>query len=205
MSPFVRKSKTASGAIQVQIAEKRNGRRKILEHIGSAHDEAELAVLVNVANQRLHGVQDDMLPLEPAERPQQGPVVESSASAVLWSVLADAYRRLGFDRIDDEVFALLVGARLIEPTSKVDTIRVLSELGLPAPHRNTLYNCLRRCAEDDYRAQIATACWQHVTASGSVALVMYDLTNLLCRCRHNRVYADVSVMPMSWAFALVRG
>ena len=64
MSPFVRKAKTASGAVQVQIAEKRNGRRKILEHIGSAHDDAELAVLVNVANQRLHGVQDDMLPLE---------------------------------------------------------------------------------------------------------------------------------------------
>ena len=101
-------------------------------------------------------------------------MVESSASVVLWSVLADAYRRLGFDRIDDEVFALLVGARLIEPTSKVDTIRVLTEFGLPAQHRNTLYNCLRRCVEGDYRAQIATACWQHVTASGSVALVMYD-------------------------------
>ena len=173
MSPFVRKAKTASGAVQVQIAEKRNGRRKILEHIGSAHDDAELAVLVNVANQRLHGVQDDMLPLEPAERRERGPVVESSASAVLWSVLADAYRRLGFDRIDDEVFALLVGARLIEPTSKVDTIRVLSELGLPVPHRNTVYNCLRRCVEGDYRAQIATACWQHVTASGSGALVMH--------------------------------
>lgn len=68
MSPYVRKSKTASGATQVQIAEMRNGRRTIVEHIGSAHDEAELAVLVNVANQRLHGVQPDMLPLEPGER-----------------------------------------------------------------------------------------------------------------------------------------
>ncbi|BAK34892.1 putative transposase [Microlunatus phosphovorus NM-1] len=173
MSPFVRKSKTASGAIQVQIAEKRNGQRKILEHIGSAHDEAELAVLVNLANQRLHGVQDDMLPLEPAERRPPGPVVERSAAELLWSVLAGAYRRLGFDRVDEEVFALLVGARLVEPTSKVDTIRVLSELGLPAPHRNTLYNCLRRCIEGDYRSQIATACWQHATTAGSVALVMH--------------------------------
>ena len=120
---------------------------KILEHIGSAHDEAELAVLVNVANQRLHGVQDDMLQLEPVERRPPGPVVERSAAELLWSVLAGAYRRLGFDRVDDEVFALLVGARLVEPTSNVDTIRVLAELGLPAPHRNTLYNCLRRCIE----------------------------------------------------------
>lgn len=93
-----------------------------------------------------------MLPLEPAER-AQGPVVERSSATMLWSVLMGAYRRLGFDQIDDEVFALLVGARLIEPTSKVDTIRVLSGLGLPAPHRNTLYNCLRRCIERDYRSR----------------------------------------------------
>ncbi|QDP98056.1 hypothetical protein FOE78_21050 [Microlunatus elymi] len=34
MAPFVRKVKTASGAIAV--VEKRNGRRQILEHVGSA-------------------------------------------------------------------------------------------------------------------------------------------------------------------------
>lgn len=176
MSPFVRKVKTASGATGVQIVEKRNGRRHILEHVGSAHDEAELAILVSAAKQRLHGVQPDMLPLAPAERDALGPTVERSAAEVLWSVLAGAYRQLGFDQIDDEVFALLVGGRLVEPTSKVDTIRVLTDLGLPAPHRNTIYNCLRRCVERDYRSQIAAACWSHVTASGSVALVMYDVT-----------------------------
>ena len=55
MSPFVRKVKTASGATAVQIVEKLNGRRRILEHVGSAHD-AELAMLVSTAQQRLHGV-----------------------------------------------------------------------------------------------------------------------------------------------------
>ena len=49
VSPFVRKVKTASGATAVQIVEKRNGRRRILEHVGSAHDEAELAVLDHAA------------------------------------------------------------------------------------------------------------------------------------------------------------
>jgi hypothetical protein len=120
-----------------------------------------------------------MLPLdEPAGRPPAGPMVEHSASQVLWQVLIGAYRRLGFDQIDDQMFGSLVGARLVEPTSKVDTIRVLSQLGLPAPHRNTIYNCLRRCVQRDYRSQIAAACWDHVTASGTVALVMYDLTTL---------------------------
>ena len=72
----------------------------------------------------------------------------------------------------------LVAARIIEPTSKLDTIRVLAELGVAAPHRNTLSNCLSRCAQRDYRAQIASACWTHATAAGPVMLVMYDLTTL---------------------------
>jgi hypothetical protein len=61
----VRRVKTASGATAVQIVEKRNGRRRVLEHVGSAHDETELAVLVSAAQQRLYGIQDDMLQFEP--------------------------------------------------------------------------------------------------------------------------------------------
>ncbi|MBK8463307.1 MAG: hypothetical protein IPL36_09800 [Nigerium sp.] len=61
MSPFVRTVKTGSGSTAVQIVEKRNGRCRIVEHVGSARDDAELAVLMSQARQRLHGVQDDML------------------------------------------------------------------------------------------------------------------------------------------------
>ncbi|WP_282006861.1 IS1634 family transposase [Propioniciclava sinopodophylli] len=177
MSPFVRKVKTASGATAVQIVEKRNGQRRILEHVGSAHNEAELAVLMSAAQQRLHGEQD-MLDLDPVRRTPAEPVVEHSRSGLLWDALSGAYQALGFDALADEVFASLVIARLIEPTSKADTIRVLTEVGVRAPHENTLYNCLARCLERDYRSQIATACWAHASRSGPVALVMYDLTTL---------------------------
>lgn len=179
MSPFVRKVKTASGATAVQIVEKLNGRRRILEHVGSAHDEAELAVLVSTALQRLHGTQDMLeVEVEPKRRTPTGPVVEGSRSEVLWNVLTGAYRALGFDAVADEVFGLLVACRIIEPTSKIDTLWVLSEIGVGAPHENTLYNCLARCVERDYRTLITTACWQHVNQAGPVGLVMYDLTTL---------------------------
>jgi hypothetical protein len=178
VSAHVRKVKTASGATAVQIVEKRNGRRRIVEHIGSARDEVELAALMSAARQRVNGVQDDMLPFEASQRAASGPVVEHTASEVLWRVLINAYRQLGFDQINDEVFTSLVAARIVEPTSKLDTVRVLGELGVAAPHPNTLYNCLRRCVQRDYRAQVATACWGHATTTGPVAVVMYDLTTL---------------------------
>ena len=39
--------------------------------------------------------------------------------------------RLGSTQVGDEAFKALVLARIIEPTSKVDTVRVLAELGVP--------------------------------------------------------------------------
>ena len=57
MSPYVRTVRTASGARAVQIVHfSRKGARSI-EHIGSAHDDAELAVLKEVARQRLNAGQ----------------------------------------------------------------------------------------------------------------------------------------------------
>ena len=168
MSPFVRTVKTASGATAVQIVEKRYGRRSIVEHIGSARDETELAALMSAAQQRVNGVQDDMLPFESSPRVPSAAVVEHTASEVLWRVLINAYRQLGFEQIDDEVFTSLVAARIVEPTSKLDPVRILGERGVTVPPPNTLYKCLRRCVQRDYRGRIATACWTHASATGAV-------------------------------------
>lgn len=71
-------------------------------------------------------------------------------------------------------------ARLVEPTSKLDSIRVIGELGLSPAHRNTFTNALRRCAEKDYRERIAGACFQHAWSEhgGDLSLLMYDVTTL---------------------------
>ena len=174
----MRKVKTASGGTAVQIVEKRNGRRRILEHVGSAHDETELAVLLSAAQQRVHGVQDEMLLVEQPRREPVGPIVEHASSEVLWRVLTDAYARLGFDQIDDEVFASLVAARIIEPTSMVDSLRVLDDLGLEHASRRTMVRTLTRVGAGKYRDQIAAACFAHAATAGDISLCLYDVTTL---------------------------
>ena len=84
------------------------------------------------------------------------------------------YERLGFDVIDDEAFFQLVAARLVEPTSKSDSVRVLDELGVNVVHRNTFLSCLTRAKERDYRAQVAKKCFDHSVATTGISL-------LLCR------------------------
>lgn len=182
---YVRKVKTASGATAVQIVEKRHGVRRIVAHIGSAHDDAELAVLMASARGRIHEGQQTLdLPVAAETTASGGAVVTGSTSEALWDVLSDAYRRLGFDAVADEAFRALVLARIVEPTSKLAAVGVLEEMGVPAPHRNTFSAALRRCAAQDYRGTLAGACARHSARSGAASLVLYDVTTLHFEVEH---------------------
>ena len=139
MSPYVRTVKTSSGATAVQIVySSRRGSRDI-EHLGSAHSGAEVELLKAAARQRLAAGQGELdLGLDTAGR--GGPLpIRSSRMAHLWDALAHAYRVLGFDEAagGDAVFAQLVLARIIEPSSKLDSARVLEEAGISAPSYRT--------------------------------------------------------------------
>ena len=194
MSPYLRKVKTASGATAVQVVVKENGVRRIVEHLGSAHDEAELAALMHLGHQRLLAGQQ-VLDLgsafdgggqAPGHEPGDGgavrrPAIISRRSGWLIEAIKTVYARLGLGEAvgGDRAFEQMVVARLIEPTSKADTPRVLSEIGWPAPvHRNTLQACLARAQERGYREAISQALFDHVTAGGGLALCLYDVTTL---------------------------
>jgi hypothetical protein len=93
--------------------------------------------------------------------------------------LSLVYDRLGFAAAGggDEVFRSLVLARLIEPTSKLDTIRVLTELGIDPPGYRTIFRRLPSYATDRWRQALAAACAAHVRL-GPATLVLYDVTTL---------------------------
>jgi hypothetical protein len=178
---FVRRVKTASGATAVQIVHKRGRDVVGIDHIGSAHDDAALALLLHAARERRHAGQQALeLDLDTAPAPDQSgrPVVEATGSLILWDALSSVYDALGFSAVRDEAFRALVLGRIIEPTSKVDTVRVLTEVGVGAPSRATSQRCLRRIVERDYRDTVSNACYTHATRGGGLALVLYDLTTL---------------------------
>ena len=174
---FVRKVKTASGATAVQIAERVGGRDKVIEHLGSAHTDADLAALLAKARDRLHPGQGEF-DLSAGAVPTGHAVITGTRHAVLWQVLTDAYARLGFDAIGDAAFAQLVLARIIEPTSKVDSLRVLDDLGIEHASLRTMTRTLGRVGTGRYRDQIAAACFTHAAASGDISLCLYDVTTL---------------------------
>lgn len=189
MSPFVRKVPTVSGATAVQIADKTGGTYRIVEHLGSAHTPEDLAALVEAGKAKLRDPGQATLDFDTADKPRvSSAVVKSSRSGLLIDTIRSVYQRLGFDVINDEAFFQLVAARLVEPTSKSDSVRVLDELGVEVVHRNTFLNCLVRAKDRDYWAQVAEKCFAHSVATTDISLLLYDVTILLCRRRHNKVY-----------------
>ena len=118
----------------MQVMVKENGVRRIIEHLGSAHDEAELAALIHLGNQRLLAGQQvlDLGPAldgggqAPSQEPGDGgavrrPAITSRRSGWLIEAIKTVYIRLGLGEAvgGDRAFEQMVLARLIEPSSNL--------------------------------------------------------------------------------------
>ena len=137
---YIRKVKTTSGATAVQIVQKEQGRIVHIDHIGSAHSKEDLETLLALGSSRLLGDQQHLF----SKAPPLMVRLRQSVSSVLLEVLTEQYNHLGFGELNDEIFLYLCIARIVEPTSKLDSIRVFGDLGvrrmiLPdAEHRGIL-------------------------------------------------------------------
>lgn len=200
---YVRKVRTASGAVAVQVARKDHGRVVILAHVGSAHTDAELGILLEQARGIVVGGQA-ALDIEVAARAQSmadvpdfreqalvaapvAPVAAAVAppgrttatsSRLLYDVIGAVYDWLGFDVVADAVFRDLVIARIVEPTSKLDSARVLADLGAKAVSYRTIQRHLDQVGAGKYRDAVAAQCFTYASDCGGLSLLLYDVTTL---------------------------
>nr|WP_328829992.1 IS1634 family transposase [Nocardioides acrostichi] len=170
-------------AVQI-VHSNRRGSRSI-DHIGSAHNDAEVAALKVAAARRLAGGQGELdlgidLPQDAASGSAEDPLpISATRFAHLWDALSRAYDALGFGEAagGDEVFRQLVLARIIEPTSKEDSIRVLDEVGVVPASYATINRRLAVYAQPQWRQGLAAASAARATL-GPASLVLFDVTTL---------------------------
>jgi len=176
MSTFIKKYKAKNGATVIQVIYKKGRQVVKTSHIGTAHTDEDLNLLIALAKEEIQGAQ---LALEFEEAIANAVPLEviKTYPALLWSTLEYVYDALGFSDTGDEVFKKLVLARIIEPASKLDTIRILKDLDVDAPSNSAIHRCLKRIVELDYRKTLSACCVLHTT-SQSLSLVLYDVTTL---------------------------
>jgi len=175
---------------QVQVVWKRGRRVLGSRYVGTSGDPAGVALLEARAWEIAHegmeplwgsGQEVDAGGLGAGERGAAdgaaGARVVRSYSGLLWQALVGVWEVLGFDEaVGDQAFRALVLARVVEPTSKADSARVLADLGAWGPSRRTVFRCLDRCQERGYRQSLAAACWRR--AGTDAHLLLYDCTTL---------------------------
>jgi hypothetical protein len=177
--PYVRTVRTSSGATAVQIVYSYHRGSRDIVHIGSAHDDVELELLKAVARQKLAAGQGELdLGLD-AGAPGGPLQITSSRMGCLLDALSRGYDLLGFDEAadGDEVFRDLVLARVIEPVSKLDSLRVLEEAGVASASYPTLKRRLPAYARDSWRQRLSAACAAHA-GLGPASLVLFDVSTL---------------------------
>lgn len=183
---------------------KDQGKVVVLAHLGSAHTDAELGILLDAAQQVVLDGQA-ALDFEVGARAQSmaevadfrehallaasaGPAASAPVvppgrtlgtnSRLLYDVLAHVYDWLGFGEVGDEVFRDLVIARIVEPTSKIDALRVLADLGASLVSYKTIDRHVRNIHAGPARDVLAAKCCEHSRDCGGLSLLLYDTTTL---------------------------
>jgi hypothetical protein len=190
------------GGVAVQVVRKHRGRREILAHVGSAHTDAELGILLEKARAVVVGDQEVLgfdvparteqvtdvsdgrshMLIAPPAKSKGAPAgpgrTAATSSRLLYDAIANVYDWLGFDAADDVVFRDLVIARIVEPTSKADSRRVLTDLGADVVSYKTIQRHLALINTGNYRDRIAEKCFAHASNRGGLSLLLYDVTTL---------------------------
>ncbi len=180
--PRIRVVPTGSGARAVQVIWRYKDNKPVLDHIGSAHGDEELALLEARAQQLI----DQHQPALPFDGHQGGAgsaqaplVVTGERAGYLIDVFDTIYRGLGFDTATggDEVFEHLVLARIVQPGSKLDSIETLAEIGVVSASYATIKRRLPRYAEPAFQDELTRACAARA-GIGPGTLVLFDVTTL---------------------------
>lgn len=171
---YVRQYKRG-GSTYVQVVFKKGRKISKIVHLGVAHNQLELDILlrrgyetqVDLRQQSLFSTNHQISDL----------FIEGTASKLLYSVILDNFNALQFNSLHDELFQHLVVARIVEPVSKLDSIRVLGELGIGCISKDQIYRTLQKIKKYDYRKIIARLC-REKRQINNYSILLYDVTTL---------------------------
>ena len=187
MPPKIRTVPTASGATAVQVIWQYTNRKPVLDHLGSAHTEEELALLTAQAQRLIDGDQlgldlgistEVTMPAGTGAHDNPVPITSEKAGHLI-DAIRGAYQQLKLDHAtdDDAVFFDLVAARLIHPGSKFESIETLAEVGRASASYRTIQRRLPLYATTPFRDKVTHALATYA-AIGPGVMVLFDVTTL---------------------------
>lgn len=182
----IRTVRTKSGATAVQVVQNKGKQRSSLKHIGSAHSEHELELLMAEARQyaeahcRQPSLFGETLP-EPSQSTLPNVLVHAKLLSVTHQfarrVLLACARKCGLGDLP-ELYLDLALMRIIEPTSKLKTLELLERYFGVRYIKRTAYRMLFKLIEHQTTIENAAIQTARETMQEPFSLVLYDVTTL---------------------------
>ena len=178
---FVRKKPNRSGVISVQVIDKSSGKYKLIKTIGSSSDPKTIEQLYRQGKQwidnYLHQLSIDFSGNDYARTVSQS--IRSISTIGINILITRLYNEIGFDKIDSDIFRLLVIARIANPVSKLKTIEYLDSYHNIKVSKDQIYRYLDKLYGQQ-KELIQRISYEHTlqVLNGLISVVFYDVTTL---------------------------
>ncbi|MFZ5559898.1 MAG: IS1634 family transposase [Patescibacteria group bacterium] len=178
----IRKVKTHSGSTAIQVGSYEGKRFEVRKHIGSSKDPTKITELVDIAYEyiRSHNPQ-----LEIDFNSKSEEVLFKRGIRITGSILQEAYEylervycKIGFDKIDSLILKHFAFIRILEPASKLKSIKLLEKYFDIKYKKTTAFRELLKILrlKDDIESIAIKYARKHLGFDFS--LVFYDVTTL---------------------------
>ncbi len=181
---YVRTTKTASGAVAVQVVRYENRKKIIAAHIGSAHTSKDLSLLKKTAAQWIERTmrQRRLFSNDPKHSNNLLPLNKCKYLGIRYTFIYDVLSKLfitfKFHLLHNPLLSDLALMRIVEPASKLRSLELLRDYFGIRHQRRDLYRDLKGFAllKEEVEAKVLAVARKHFNFDFS--LVFYDVTTL---------------------------
>lgn len=183
----VRTTKTGSDKTAVQVVSSTHRKTIIIKHLGSGKTDLEIKHLINQGHQFMEnelGFKSLFPEFSANSRRQQINALIESVSIrptrhlTVYKLLTDWYHYCGFSLINDPLLRDLAIIRLIEPTSKSQSVKLLDQHFLRHYSETEVYRKLPKMGELKSKVESIAIDFAKTHYHFSFSLVFYDVTTL---------------------------
>ncbi len=179
---YVRKLKSASGKVHVQVIDKSFGKYKVVKSFGGSYRKEEINNLEKEAWQwidKITGVQSLDFSNEKEQAEKFLSSIEQMSLVGLELLLGRIFDEIGFNSINEEVFKQLVIFQLAYPKSKLKTVEYIKRFTKKNWNEDKVYRYLDKLY-NEHKEQIQRISYEHTLKilSGVINVVFYDVTTL---------------------------
>lgn len=182
---FVRKNRNRSGSTSVQIISKDRGIYRVLRTVGTSKDIDEIDRFVLEANNYINHPPDQLALFSALSKTDLAikRFLESLSNLQIHTIgpeliFGTLFDRIGFNKIEDELFRHITIARLAYPTSKLKTVDYLYRYRGIGVKVDAIYRFLDKLA-DTHKVVVEQITFDYTKRTlKNITVVFYDMTTL---------------------------